>query len=219
MSHTWFPRYISPGLLDEHRFTFHHLAEKAESIKMISLLLSQGCYNVSPLDSKDCTPLHYAAGRGHPKVVKFLATRPNADADAGDKAGRTPLHYAVQTMNAATARVLISEINVNVGAQDMDGRTALHHAVMRSSRQVFELLVSRSGVDTGARDKEGHTPLFYATTKVYASYVQTLLQLGVERDTQALEAARDIIVGQLGEQDEQIEIKVRRLMLDPGSTI
>ncbi len=93
-------------------------------------------------DRHGSTPLHWAAWRGHEKIVQYLVDR-GAEVNArNDQYGTTPLHDA-----ARRGRMLVVEILLIHGADpvigDHEGRTPLDMARERNQREVVQLLERR----------------------------------------------------------------------------
>lgn len=69
-----------------------HEAASGDDFILLAELLDSG-HHVDSLDADGCSPLHYAADRGHQEIVKMLLSR-GACVNLADHEGQTALHYA-----------------------------------------------------------------------------------------------------------------------------
>ena len=105
------------------------------------------------------TPLHYAVGEGHKKIVELLIAK-GADVHEKAKDGTTPLLIATLLGHKEIAELLIAE-GANVNAKDMNGLTPLHRATYQGYKEIAELLIAK-GADVNAKDDIGYTPVDWA---------------------------------------------------------
>jgi len=118
-------------------------------------------YNVLSEDLRGMTQLHWAAGDGRIKDVKFFLEK-GADINARDKNSNTPLHKAVFSGHTKTAELLIAK-GADINVRDNNGSTPLHTAAFRGHSKIVELLLS-AGADANAKNNRGKTPFYYANT-------------------------------------------------------
>jgi ankyrin repeat protein len=128
------------------------------------------------------TPLHFAAGRGLPDVVRALLSR-GARVDAIDAAGVTPLHWATQESwdpdDGAHAIVATTDIakrtevvrlliaaGADVNARDSSGQTPLFAAAAQDLEMTKVLLDARANADV--RSVDGYAPLHRAKSAAIA---------------------------------------------------
>jgi ankyrin repeat protein len=109
-----------------------HLACQRGLLAMCKTLLGHGADRMAR-DSRQFTPLHYAAGQGNLSCVVMLVGRPG-------KVRMTP---------------------AEVDAADENGRTALHYAALHGSDQICGVLLG-AGAQLDAKDSHGQTPLMIA---------------------------------------------------------
>jgi len=109
-------------------------AESGDLAKVKRLVVDCGI-DPNIQDDSGETPLHYAAGGGHPDVVKLLLER-GADPNVKDYNGRTPLHIAAENCHVHEVKVLLVDV----------ARVLLDY-----------------GADPTIRDNKGRTPLDYGS--------------------------------------------------------
>jgi ankyrin repeat protein len=78
--------------------------------------------DVSMADEERRTPLHWAAGMGHPEVAALLI-KEGAALEAADSKGNTPLMYAAGYGRPNLVRMLLSA-GAKGGAKNSNGKTA-----------------------------------------------------------------------------------------------
>ena len=133
-------------------------------------------------DSKNRTPLYWAAIRSDSQAVKTLLTF-GANPNVVDRWGHTPLDFA---RNIDICKMLL-DAGVNTHACNGDyGRSVLHqlfknHTDGSSSESdtvdMIDLLVD-AGIDVDVRDSDGETPLLNAIFSGRASHARRLIELG-----------------------------------------
>ena len=102
-----------------------------------------------------CTPLHYAAGGGHEKLLRHMLDQ-NHDLDCpydvnekatGKASGRTPLHYAARNGQLHIVQLLIETYGANPDSRAKHGVTPFQLAVWQNRLSVCRYLVHKVGVD------------------------------------------------------------------------
>jgi len=114
-------------------------------------------------DKDGYTPLHYAAWKGHLKVVELLLEH-GANPNIQDKDGYTPLHYAAWKGHLKVVELLL-EHGANPNIQKHDGETPLHLAVWEGHLKVVELLLEHGANPNIQENKYGYTPLHDAVNR------------------------------------------------------
>jgi len=115
-------------------------------------------------DSSGVRPIHIAAMKGHPNVIKLLMER-GASVNARNRNGDTPLHYAVSLGRLGAARTLLDS-GARVNARGTMNCTPLHFAFedsryarpLANDRIALVKLLLDRGAYLEARDCSGRTP-------------------------------------------------------------
>ena len=84
------------------------------------------------------TPLHWAAFKGHSKVVSLLLDK-GADVNATNKDGRTALFMAAGFNHRQVVEILLRH-KADRGIRDKNGRTALDWDERKKDRAIVKLL-------------------------------------------------------------------------------
>ncbi|MHC4538151.1 MAG: ankyrin repeat domain-containing protein [Planctomycetota bacterium] len=190
-------------LLAEKGATISNIYEAAYvgDAAKVKVFLEEGV-DVNVMDSRNRTPLHYAAGGGHKDIVELLIAQ-GAKVDTGSW---TPLCVAVESNHLDVVEFLIAQgANVNVNPKWTPLQTAvargrgditellivhgadvnagewppLHIAAYSGWRDTAELLIQK-GASVNAKDNKGRTPLWYAQRKGYTEIVELLKKHGAK---------------------------------------
>ncbi len=204
-----------------------HAAAKSMPQEVLEILEKRGL-SLDEQNNEGQTPLHIALANEHAKAVWYLLPK-GVSLEKRDKRGNGPLHFVSSEftlMNLLEKNIPIDEQNkdgmtplmvavrygrewtyphflkykASVLKKDREERTILHLACLNnaSSSAVSEFV--KSGADLEAKDNHGFTPLLYACQKGHVHLVETLLQLGANRDAQsndgrsALELTNNIVI-------------------------
>lgn len=128
----------------------------AGDMKRIEALLREDPDCARKTDGHGLTPLHHAASRGRPKIIRLLLAK-GAEPDARDGLRRTALNL-LTTKAPLDAYKALLDAGAPVNAADSyQGWTALHLAAALGRADVVELLLER-GADPALRDRRGRTP-------------------------------------------------------------
>lgn len=185
-----------------------HMAADQASVAMVELLVGADG-DVAVHDEVGMTPLHWAARRGEPEIMKALAkdskgsanaegNRPVAEAAIyGRRAvfqllfepttakeingyGQSLLHLAAHGGDLEILETLLPYFS-DVDPQDDDGWTPLAFATRNARTAAVALLVSR-GADIEHRNKEGVTPLQLAASSHEPALLQHFVQQDIDLD-------------------------------------
>ncbi|KAF8244595.1 ankyrin repeat protein, partial [Wilcoxina mikolae CBS 423.85] len=118
-------------------------------------------------DHENGTPLHLAAGKNNPYMVKLLL-QAGARVDLRDDYGRTPLHCLAELIK------VMLDGGVQINMQNNDGKTALHLAAEMASDSIIKLLVKR-GASLSIRDNSHNTPFATAALNSRSEAIGMLL--------------------------------------------
>jgi ankyrin repeat protein len=101
----WFQK---ASLLKTHLVSpFHDAAAKGNTDKIKEFIADGRDPNVR--DEAKNTPLHWAAGAGHPEAIAYLLSLPNIDLTAQNLLGDTALHRAVWRGQTEAVRLLLEK--------------------------------------------------------------------------------------------------------------
>ncbi|KAF4154399.1 hypothetical protein CNMCM6069_009417 [Aspergillus lentulus] len=155
-------------------------------------------------DSFQCTPLSWAAVKGHEALVKQLLDK-GADIDTRNRSGETPLSEAAANGHEAVVKQLLDK-GADTDLKDEDGRTPLSWAAEYGHEAVVKQLLDK-GADTDLKDEDGRTPLTWAARGGHEAVVKHLLQKGADPDLKdkygqtplswAAENGHEVVVKQL----------------------
>lgn len=121
----------------------------------------------------DFTALHYAASRGHSKIVELLILA-NADVMSQSKTGMTALHFAAGNGHSKVVELLI-RANADVMAHSMNGTMPIHSAARSGHLQIMESLVRANSDVTTVADQQGITALHIAAFRGDCDIIRFLL--------------------------------------------
>ena len=148
---------------------------KQGNVKIIQTFLEYGGKVDDPIPfgedhpSRDWSPIHFAAGGGHIRVVEILLSY-GADKEILSCVSRKrPLHLAVSAGHLDMVRYLLDN-GTDIAAPDGEGAQAIHLAVKRGSTAILSLLLD-CGAAIDSAMKDGAQPLHVASKipdRVYA---------------------------------------------------
>lgn len=140
---------------------FHFAVAKGNTEFLIYLLESDLGEKINLKNSRDATPLHFAAAFGDIMTVKLILNL-GFDPLEKDTKGRTALHYGAKFGNEQTTQLFL-----NMGCDELilatnnKQMTALHYAAKTLPYTILQQFIAH-GVRVNSIDKQGKTPLFYA---------------------------------------------------------
>jgi ankyrin repeat protein len=144
-------------LSDDSGWNLLMLASSAGRIEVVRYLLSSVDSDVNHKNKNGQTPLHYAASKNHPAIVKLLLEN-NADINAQDNLRATPLHRASSQGHIDVVRILCGNPKIRIDIQDNEGNTALHLAV-EDQNDSLAIFLAKSGANVKMENKAEKTPL------------------------------------------------------------
>ncbi|KAG9523041.1 hypothetical protein KCV07_g2696, partial [Aureobasidium melanogenum] len=131
-----------------------------------------------------CTPLSFAAGKGHFLASKALLQR-RADVNYRDKYGRSALSYAAKSGSEAVAELLLQS-GAHIEPLDLIKRSPLFFAAAADSIGVASLLLER-GANVNQADRYNITPLLVAARAGSERMIALLIARGAKVNTESYE--------------------------------
>ena len=150
-----------------------HVASRLGYEDVVTLLLNVVWVNT--LDHLRRTPLHQAAEKNNPGVVKsLLAVKGVRVNEKSDIAEETPLFIAIKQGHVEIVKLLL-DAGAKVKMKDRNQRTMLSWAAENGRTAVVELLLERSDIDLNAKDLDGRTPFYWAASCGHEDMLKLLL--------------------------------------------
>jgi len=148
-------------------FTGLHGAAFFGIVEVFEAVLEMRELDVNARDSEGCTPLIWAAVRGHGEVVKMLLGRGDVNPNLGDSRwNQTPLLWAAQEGHEGVVKAFLQHEDVNPNlTSTRDGRTPLSYAAKNGHEEITEMLLERNDIHIELRDNENQTPLSLALSQ------------------------------------------------------
>ncbi|KAI5839142.1 ankyrin repeat-containing domain protein [Morchella snyderi] len=123
------------------------------------------------------TPLSWATGKGHDKVVELLLRHSSIGVNVADNQRRTPLSRAAEKGHDKVVRLLLRNSGTDVNITDGKRRTPLSWAAERGHDMVVEQLLRDSRANINLSDNIYHqTPLSLAAEHGHNKVVELLLR-------------------------------------------
>lgn len=163
-------------------------ASKFDSFDACRVLIQNG----AQITKKTCngqSPLHYAARKGHTRVLEVLLNEGGADVDHEDNDKATPLHTAAQAGQIEVIRKLVF-YGADVARRDNDGYTPLHLAAREGHVDSFKEILKKAksgGLSTktllNSPDCYGNVCLHLAIKHGHREIVELCLGSGADIST------------------------------------
>ena len=131
-------------------------AAEAGNEGRVEELLAVDGINVNYKDfSYGSSPLHIAAYKGHPLIIRLLH-QAGAKLESRTDYGSTPLHLAGYNGRRECAAMLL-QLGSEINSLNSENNTPLHRASSGGDTETTKLLIE-CGADTEAKNKKGKTP-------------------------------------------------------------
>ena len=160
-------------------FTGLHGAAFLGIVEIFAAVLELKEWDINSRDSASCTPLLWAAMRGHEGVVKMLLEREDVDPDlANQEWNQTPLEWAAQQGHEGVVKVFLEREVVNPNQENsVYGPTALYMAAGYGQEGVVKMILEREDVDPNqVPTRHFGTPLLVAAMTRREGVVKILLE-------------------------------------------
>ncbi|XP_062843287.1 transient receptor potential cation channel subfamily A member 1a [Trichomycterus rosablanca] len=110
-------------------------------------------------DDGGATPLHYAASKGHIRIIRLIMQIAGAhELDVVDDDGNTALHWAVQQDQCGSCSALL-DLGANPNVLNKSSFSPLHLAVKLKYNHIVEELLSNSQTVANLEGDLGNTPV------------------------------------------------------------
>ena len=164
------PRFVNPGSMGRRW---------GKEWKAAGQIFGRRYINPDSSSRSGRTPLSWAAGNGHERIVGLLLGRGCVNPNNLDRYGRTPLLWAARNGQDGIVELLLGQKDLNPDTPDPEyGRTPLSWAAGGGSEGVVRLLLKRRDVNPNSSSKSGRTPLLWAAENGHDGIVRVLLERG-----------------------------------------
>ena len=134
-----------------------HFAAMTDNTEMIKRLIQIGA-KLNEIDSFQCTPLHYAAHKGHLTAYQaIMEINPTKNPECGYM---TPFHMAAKHGHLRLCKLIIDNVE-DKNPKNVDDETPLHYAAEGGFLEICQLIIDNV-IDKNPRDQSGQTPLHYS---------------------------------------------------------
>ncbi|GIK06662.1 hypothetical protein Aspvir_002312 [Aspergillus viridinutans] len=172
-----YKRLLQPGS-SRHNGTYLHFAAHENHLSLLQRLVRRGG-NLQRLNDISRSPLHYAVGRKHKDICRWIAATDPATLEQRNGQGATTLLMAAKAREWDLCRVLL-ECGADVNAAGPShGWTCLHYAAGEGTREMVELILNHGG-DLGAVTKGGGTPLRMAVRCNNTDLIKVMVDYGAD---------------------------------------
>uniref|UniRef100_A0A674D4Q2 Ankyrin repeat and sterile alpha motif domain containing 1B n=1 Tax=Salmo trutta TaxID=8032 RepID=A0A674D4Q2_SALTR len=203
-------RGLNVNCADSSGYTpLHHASLNGHRDVVLKLLQFEASTNVA--DSKGCFPLHLAAWRGDVDIVRILVHHgpSHCRVNQQNHERETALHCAAQYGHSEVVSILLKELTDPTMRNSRD-ETPLDLAALYGRLQVVCMLVTAHPNLMSSHGTRRHTPLHLAARNGHHSAVHTLLEAGMDVNSQTENGSALHEAALYGKMD------VVRLLLDTG---
>lgn len=159
-----------------------HLAASFGLTSMMSYIMDD--FDPDLQDSRDRTPVLYAAKNGHHAAVSLLLDS-HCQPDIADVGGRTPLFWAAMNGHETVVRLLLDN-GVQLEQTDKQGRTPLWIAVVYGHESIVHLLLHK-GANIETADEDGRAILSMAIRTHHSAMARMLLDRGAQVESKDMQ--------------------------------
>ena len=173
----WIPHFNCPG--GPIGFTGLHGTAFLGIAEIFAAVLAMKEWDVNARDNASCTPLIWAAARGHEEIVKMLLERGDANPVLADSTcNQTPLIWADRERHQGVIKLLLEREAVNPNqANPVYGQMALYFAAAYGHEGIAKMLLEREDINPNQGPNEGYRPpLSIAASRGNEGVVKILLE-------------------------------------------
>ncbi|KAL7037793.1 hypothetical protein ACKWTF_009356 [Chironomus riparius] len=167
----------------QDKLTMLHIASAFNAPKILTILTNQGA-DVNARDSRGYTALHYAAQKGHQKVLFLLLHNQNNSINLRTNDQQTALILASIYGHEQCVKALLffaehTHTALDVNSQDKDGMTALHYGSQFGYNGIVENLLEYQAKAT-IKNHIGKIPVDYARNSIIKKKLEEAAKYQVE---------------------------------------
>ncbi|XP_074605773.1 transient receptor potential cation channel subfamily A member 1-like isoform X1 [Acropora palmata] len=156
-----------------------HVAADSGIVHTVDLILQiDGMDLINSVDKDRRTPLHYAASKGNPQIVKKLLCA-RADFNVQDEEEKLPFHLATESGNLECVKLLLEANHESLHSLEYRLRTPIYYAVFEGHVEIVRFLLDQ-GATVDQRDENHLTPLMIAARVNRYHVLVTLLDYGAK---------------------------------------
>ncbi|XP_067045027.1 transient receptor potential cation channel subfamily A member 1-like isoform X2 [Acropora muricata] len=156
-----------------------HVAADSGIVHTVDLILQiDGMDLINSVDKDRRTPLHYAASKGNPQIVKKLLCA-GADVNVQDEEEKLPFHLATESGNLECVKLLLEANRESLHSLEYRLRTPIYYAVFEGHVEIVRFLLDQ-GATVNQRDENHLTPLMIAARVNRYHVLVTLLDYGAK---------------------------------------
>ncbi|MCJ1286827.1 hypothetical protein MMC26_006173 [Xylographa opegraphella] len=149
------------------------IAAKSGSPAMLELMIRENC-SIKAKDDDDWNALHFAAHRGHWRLIEQLVGN-DVSVKSATRMKDTPLTLAVKGGHFAAAEILLRSKGISVTVEDGQSEQPIHHATRAGSFELFNLLIS-NGAKIAVENAFGWHPIHIAVAYGHTTLVNRLIE-------------------------------------------
>ncbi|KAI9761527.1 MAG: hypothetical protein M1840_001790 [Geoglossum simile] len=165
-------------------------------------------------DSRDRTPLWWAAANGYMEVVELLLAIKGVEPDSKDSSGQTPLSLAAGNGHLKVVELLL-ERGAKPDSKDKWDQTPLSWAAEKGQQEVVKKLLDGRVKPDSKDSRSGRTLLSRAAEKGQLDFVKLLLERGVKPDSKDLGSGRTPLLWAA----ERGHLEIIKLLVENGVDI
>jgi ankyrin repeat protein len=155
--------------------------QETATYAMLYKLIDRKLGSVSATDEESQRIFFWAAGQGHPAIIR-LCCKYGADTQVKDKKlGTTPLFWAASNGREEVVQILAAQFNADLEFEDANGRTPLSYAAGLGFAGTVAILIDH-GADMETLDHQACTPMYWAARGGHVEVVKTLISKGATVD-------------------------------------